>query len=58
MAGSPASEIVAAAVRDQSQMIVMGTQGHGPIGRALMGSIAQRVIADSDLPALPALPVK
>ena len=33
-------------------MVVMGTHGHGLLGRALMGSIAQRVITDCDVPVL------
>jgi nucleotide-binding universal stress UspA family protein len=52
VAGSPATEIVRAADREQSQMVVMGTHGHGLIGRALMGSVAQRVIADCHVPVL------
>ncbi len=30
----------------------MGTHGLGMIGRALMGSVAQRVITGSDIPVL------
>ncbi len=33
-------------------MIVMGTHGHGLIGRALMGSVAQRVVTDAEIPVL------
>ncbi|HEY1230409.1 MAG TPA: universal stress protein [Ramlibacter sp.] len=33
-------------------MIVMGTHGYGMIGRALMGSVAQGVVAQSDVPVL------
>ena len=50
--GAPVGEILKAAEREKSQLIVMGTHGHGLLGRALMGSIAQRVVADSDLPVL------
>jgi nucleotide-binding universal stress UspA family protein len=50
--GSPAKEILKAAKKDNSQMIIMGTHGHGVLGRLLMGSVAQRVIAESDLPVL------
>lgn len=50
--GSPVAEIIAAAKRTKAHMIVMGTHGHGLLGRALMGSVAQRVVADSDVPVL------
>ncbi len=50
--GSPAAEIVEASRREQAHMIVMGTHGHGLLGRALMGSVAQRVVADCDVPVL------
>jgi nucleotide-binding universal stress UspA family protein len=33
-------------------MIVMGTHGHGLLGRAMMGSVAQRVVTDSPVPVL------
>jgi hypothetical protein len=33
-------------------MIVMGTHGHGLLGRALMGSVAQRVVTDCSVPVL------
>ena len=50
--GSPAAEIVEATRREQAHMIVMGTHGHGLLGRILMGSVAQRVVADCDVPVL------
>lgn len=50
--GHAPDEIVKAAQRDKADMIVMGTHGHGVFGRALMGSVAQRVVADSDIPVL------
>ncbi len=50
--GHPVEEILKAASKEKSHMIVMGTRGHGLIGRALMGSIAQRVITDCDIPVL------
>ena len=52
VAGNPAEEIVRATQRERAHLLVMGTHGHGLIGRALMGSIAQRVIADCDIPVL------
>ena len=50
--GSPPMELLAAAKKEKSELIVMGTHGHGIIGRALMGSVAQRVVTDSTVPVL------
>jgi nucleotide-binding universal stress UspA family protein len=50
--GSPAAEILAAANQHGAQLIVMGTHGHGLLGRALMGSIAQRVVTGCEVPVL------
>lgn len=50
--GSPSAEIVHAAQREKAHLIVMGTHGHGLLGRALMGSVAQRVVTESDIPVL------
>ena len=50
--GHPVEEILKTAVKEKSHMIVMGTHGHGLLGRALMGSIAQRVVSDCDIPVL------
>ena len=50
--GHAVDEIIAAAAREEVDMIVMGTHGHGWLGRAVVGSIAQRVISESDRPVL------
>jgi nucleotide-binding universal stress UspA family protein len=50
--GHPVEEILKAAAKEKSHLIVMGTRGHGLIGRALIGSIAQRVVSDCDIPVL------
>ena len=50
--GAPSDEILKAARREKTHMIVMGTHGHGLISRALMGSVAQKVVADADIPVL------
>lgn len=50
--GEPAAEIASAAKRRKSHIILMGTHGHGVLGRILMGSVAQRVITESDIPVL------
>lgn len=52
VAGSPASQIIEASKRERVQMIVMGTHGHGLLSRMFMGSVAQRVLADSKIPTL------
>ena len=50
--GHPVEEILKAAAKEKSHLIVMGTRGHGLIGRALMGSVSQRVVTDCDIPVL------
>ena len=50
--GRPAEEIVKVAREEGAHLIVMGTHGYGMIGRALMGSVAQGVVAQSDVPVL------
>lgn len=52
LVGSPREEILRAAKREKAQLIVMGTHGHGLVGRALMGSVAQSVVTDSEVPVL------
>ena len=50
--GSAADEIVQASKRERSHLIVMGTHGRGFVGRVMMGSVAQRVIAESEIPLI------
>ncbi len=50
--GPPAVEVVRVAQREKAHLIVMGTHGHGLLGRAIMGSVAQRVVTDSEIPVL------
>lgn len=50
--GSPGMEIVKAAKKEKAHMIVMGTHGHGLFGRALLGSVAQNVLTECDVPVL------
>lgn len=50
--GVAADEIVGLARRDKARLIVMGTHGHGLLGRLVMGSVAQRVVAESPVPVL------
>ncbi|MFM2113038.1 MAG: hypothetical protein RLZZ271_1698, partial [Pseudomonadota bacterium] len=50
--GHAAEEIIKAATKENARLVVMGTHGHGLFGRALMGSVAQRVLHDSPVPVL------
>lgn len=50
--GSPAAEVLRAATREKAHLIVMGTHGQGLLSRALIGSVAQRVVADCEIPVL------
>jgi nucleotide-binding universal stress UspA family protein len=50
--GANAPEIVKAAEREKAHLVVMGTHGHGLLGRALLGSVAQRVLTDCTVPVL------
>jgi nucleotide-binding universal stress UspA family protein len=50
--GLAAHEIIKACEKEGAHMIVMGTHGHGLLGRAMMGSVAQRVVTDSPVPVL------
>ncbi len=50
--GEPAAQILAAADKSKAHMIVMGTHGYGAIGRAVMGSVANRVLQGAQIPVL------
>ena len=50
--GTAHDQILRAAKKAKAHMIVMGTHGHGLIGRTLMGSVAQKVITGADVPVL------
>lgn len=50
--GYAPEEILRAANAAQAGLIVMGTHGHGIFGRALMGSVATKVIAEADISVL------
>lgn len=46
--GHVAEEILKSAAEAQAGLIVLGTHGHGLLGRALMGSVATKVISETD----------
>lgn len=50
--GNAAEEILKAAHAAKADLIVMGTHGHGIFGRALLGSVATKVVAEADLSVL------
>jgi nucleotide-binding universal stress UspA family protein len=52
VAGEPAAEIAKAASQGKAHLVVMGTHGHGAVGRAFLGSVAQRVSAKHEGPLL------
>jgi nucleotide-binding universal stress UspA family protein len=50
--GHAAEEILKTATAAGAELIVMGTHGHGIFGRALMGSVATKVISETDISVL------
>lgn len=50
--GTPAPAIVTAAGTNKSDLIVMGTHGHGAVMHAVMGNVAERVVRMAPCPVL------
>jgi nucleotide-binding universal stress UspA family protein len=50
--GEPAREILKYARQVKASMLVMATYPHSRVGHALLGSIADRVICQSDTPVM------
>lgn len=50
--GHAVEEILRTARAEKVDLIAMGTQGHGVLGRLVMGSVSQRVVTQSELPVL------
>jgi len=48
--GNPAVSIVRRCAELGGCMILMGTRGHGPLGSALLGSLAHRVVQEAEVP--------
>ena len=56
-AGKPIAEIVATAKKDNFDLIIMGTHGHGDLEEIMLGSTANGVIQKSSVPVLIARPI-
>jgi nucleotide-binding universal stress UspA family protein len=50
--GAVSDAIARFAKRQRADLIVMGTHGHGIIARALLGSVAERVISRASCPVM------
>ena len=50
--GDPATELIAAALRDQARTIVVGGRKHGVVGGLVVGSVAQRLVRQSPVSVL------
>ncbi len=45
-------QVLKAAKKAKAHLIVMGTHGHGVLGRTLLGSVAQKVVTGADVPVM------
>lgn len=52
LVGNPATVIAQVAKSKRRQLIVMGSHGHGALGSLLLGSVAAKTMARSDVPVL------
>jgi nucleotide-binding universal stress UspA family protein len=50
--GDPAQKIVEQAIKNPCDIIIMGSRGAGPLRGALLGSVSQKVLANSPYPVL------
>jgi nucleotide-binding universal stress UspA family protein len=50
--GDPAEAILALAEEVKAQLIVVGLRRRSPVGKLLLGSIAQRILLDASCPVL------
>ena len=51
-AGDPAEQIVAEATTGEYDVVVVGSRGHGALGRLLLGSVSTEVVARAPCPVL------
>jgi nucleotide-binding universal stress UspA family protein len=50
--GLPAEEVLRAARKEKVDLIVMGTRGHSPLRRLMVGSVTDKVIRSCTCPVL------
>lgn len=50
--GHPSTVILEEAINENIDLIVMGSHGYGPIARAVLGSVSERVLRKSTCPVL------
>ncbi len=50
--GHPVMEVLRYATEHQIDLIVMGTHGRGPLGKVVLGSVAERVVRKAPCPVL------
>lgn len=50
VAGAAGAQIIEISKRERVQMIVIGGHGHGLLSRMFMGSVAQKVLHESEIP--------
>ena len=49
----PAGEVIAKIAQDgKFDLIIMGTHGHGALGKLVMGSVSTQVLANCDIPVM------
>lgn len=48
--GEPAETIAKEARKERCDLIIMGSHGHGALQRILLGSVASKVLAHTDIP--------
>ncbi|MDP4127605.1 MAG: universal stress protein [Bacillota bacterium] len=52
MQGHPASIIIDEAVKENIDLIIMGSHGYGPIAGTVLGSVSQRVLQRAECPVM------
>ncbi|MCB0914475.1 MAG: universal stress protein [Actinobacteria bacterium] len=56
LSGPPAETLLSAATRSSSRAMVIGSKGHGLIARAVLGSVAHKILSEATCPVFVAGP--